>query len=173
MTLGPVPAHLRRAIARLALALSLGLGTAVWAQDASVDFGGLRADTTLPVEVTADTLKVDNATGAAVFSGNVRVSQGEMRLGAGEVTVIYAADRQAIDRLEATGGVTLANAADAAEAERAVYTVSSGIVVMTGKVLLTQGATTLAAETLTINLQTGTGVLEGGVTTTFTPGSAP
>jgi lipopolysaccharide export system protein LptA len=34
---------------------------------------------------------------------------------------------------------------------------------------LTQGASTLASQKLTINLKTGTGVMEGGVQTTFVP----
>jgi lipopolysaccharide export system protein LptA len=139
------------------------------AQQAQIAFGGLKADTTLPVEVKADQLAVNNADGSAVFSGNVVVAQGDMRLAAGEVRVVYAPDGKAIQTLIATGGVTITNVTDAAEAKEAVYTIDSGTVVMTGDVLLTQGASTLASQKLTINLKTGTGVMEGGVQTTFVP----
>jgi lipopolysaccharide export system protein LptA len=137
---------------------------------AKVAFGGLKADTTLPVEVNAESFAVDTETGNAVFTGNVRVAQGEMRLAAAEVRVVYATDGNAIQSMIATGGVTLTNAAEAAEAAEAVYTIDSGVVVMTGNVLLTQGASTMSGDTLTINLKTGTGELKGGVKTTFVPG---
>jgi lipopolysaccharide export system protein LptA len=157
--------------AALAAATAVLLISAVTAfGQAKVAFGGLKADTTLPVEVNAESFTVDTETGNAVFSGNVRVAQGEMRMAAGEVRVVYAPDGNAIQTLVASGGVTLTNVAEAAEATQAVYTIDSGVVVMTGNVLLTQGASTMSAETLTINLKTGTGELQGGVKTTFVPG---
>jgi lipopolysaccharide export system protein LptA len=155
----------------LVLAAIFGLAAQVsLAQQASVAFGGLKQDTTLPVEVQADQLSVNNADGTAVFTGNVLVGQGEMRLSAGEVKVKYAADGKAIDQLLATGGVTISNLADAAEAREAIYTIDSGVVVMTGDVLLTQGPSAIAGQKLTINLKSGTGVMEGRVSTTFVPG---
>ncbi len=156
-----------------ALALAALLGASALplvAQEAKIAFGGLTQDTTLPVEVQADTLSVDNAKGSAVFDGNVLVGQGEMRLAAARVTVEYGADGKSIARLHATGGVTIANLADAAEAREAVYTIDSGVIVLTGDVLLTQGASALSGQKLTINLKDGTGIMEGRVSTTFVPG---
>jgi lipopolysaccharide export system protein LptA len=95
-----------------------------------------------------------------------------MRLTAPEVQVDYAADGKRIARLHATGGVTLANGGEAAEAQEAVYTIDSGQVVMTGDVLLTQGTSALSGKLLTVDLTTGTGVMEGRVQTVFIPGSA-
>ena len=140
------------------------------AQQAEIAFGGLAQDTTLPVEIEADRLTVDNASGKAVFDGNVLIGQGKMRLAAGQVTVEYGADGKAIANLRATGGVTIANLADAAEASEAFYTIDSGVIVLTGDVLLTQGASAMSGEKLTINLKTGTGTMEGRVATTFVPG---
>lgn len=153
-----------------ALILTLALAAPALAQETNVAFGGLTQDTSLPVEITADTLSVNNADGSAVFSGNVLVGQGEMRLSAAEVRVDYAPDSRAIERLHATGGVTIASRQDAAEAREAVYTIDSGLVVMTGDVLLTQGQSALSGQKLTLNLKEGTGVIEGGVSTTFVPG---
>lgn len=140
------------------------------AQQANIAFGDMTQDTSLPVEVDADTLSVDNADGSAVFSGNVRVKQGEMVLSAGAVRVEYGAEQGAIANLHATGGVTIANLADAAEAQEAVYTIDSGVIVMTGDVLVTQGPSTLSGQKLTINLRTGQGTMEGRVSTVFVPG---
>ncbi|SPH23614.1 Lipopolysaccharide export system protein LptA [Defluviimonas aquaemixtae] len=163
-----MPVRLIALIAATALAV---LPAAMAAgQGASVAFGGLRADTGLPVEVTADQLTVDQNDGTAVFSGNVLVGQGEMRLSAAEVVVEYGGEDQSrIERLHATGGVTLVSGAEAAEAEEAVYTIDSGEVVMTGNVLLVQGANTLSGQKLIVDLSTGTGRMEGRVKTVLQP----
>ena len=155
----------------LALAALLALcAIPASAQQAKVAFGDLNQDTTLPVEVTADQLAVNNADGTAVFSGNVLVTQGEMKLSAAEVLVKYTPDQKAIDQLVASGGVTITNLGDAAEAQEAVYTIDSGVIVLTGNVLLAQGPSAMAGQKLTINLKDGTGIMEGRVTTTFVPG---
>ncbi len=108
--------------------------------------------------------------GSAVFSGNVVVTQGEMKLAAGEVKVSYGTDQKSIETLVASGGVTVANLGDAVEAQEALYTIDSGVIVLSGDVLLTQGPSAMAGQKLTINLKDGTGVMEGRVTTTFVPG---
>ena len=164
------PAFLRPIFSGLALSLILAAATPAPAQEAKVAFGGLAQDTSQPVNVEADRLAVNNADGSAVFSGNVRVSQGDLRLAAAEVRVEYGTGSTTIARLHATGGVTLANLSDAAEAKEAVYTIDAGTIVMTGDVLLTQGASTLAGQKLTLHLKDGTGVMEGRVSTTFVPG---
>ena len=142
----------------------------VSAQGTTIDFGGLKTDTTLPVEVTADSLTVTQTDGVAVFSGNVLVTQGDMKLSAGEVRVEYGTDGTGISRLFASGGVTLKAGTDAAEAVEAVYTVATGEVVMQGHVLLTQGQAAISGEKLVVSLKDGTGKMEGRVTTTFVPG---
>lgn len=156
--------------ALIAACLSVPVAAPALAQQADIRFGGLTQDTTLPVEVDADSLTVDQATGTAVFQGNVLVRQGEMRLTAGAVRVEYDATGKAIARLHATGGVTLVSPQDAAEAREAVYTIDSGTVDMIGAVLLTQGNAAISGERLTVNLKTGTGTMSGRVKTVFTPG---
>jgi lipopolysaccharide export system protein LptA len=153
------------------VALLLALGGPAAAQQASVAFGGLQQDPTLPVEIEAENLSVDNASGLATFSGNVVIAQGEMRLSAATVRVEYDEGGRSIRRLLASGGVTLAAAGEAAEAAEAVYTIDSGLVEMSGDVLLTQGASALAGERLTIDLRAGTGQMSGRVRTTFVPGA--
>jgi lipopolysaccharide export system protein LptA len=139
------------------------------AEGTSVPFGAIRADPTLPVEVTADTLDVNQADGTAVFTGNVVVGQGVMRLSARRVRVVYNAEADGIERMEAEGDVVLVNGPDAAEADRAEYSVSSGVVVMTGDVLLTQGANALTSDRMTVNLTTGTANMVGRVKTILNP----
>jgi lipopolysaccharide export system protein LptA len=171
---------------RLACLLTLLLSPAVaLAQGAEVPFGGFTHDSSQPVEITADALELDQAAGTAIFIGEVRVGQGELRMSADRIEVFYArADSAegpqgagggdasgAVQRMVATGSVTLSNGAEAAEAERATYEVASGIVEMEGSVLLTQGRNALSSERLRIDLNTGTGRLEGRVQTIFVPGA--
>ena len=154
----------------LFLSLPLLCGTSVaHAQETQVAFGGIKADPTLPVEVTADTLDVNQADGSAEFLGNVLVGQGEMRLSAKRVLVIYDEENSGIQRLEATGDVVLVNGPDAAEADRADYSIDTGVIVMTGDVLLTQGLNALTSEKMTVNLTTGTAQMAGRVKTILNP----
>ena len=148
------------------------LGSApVFAQGTNVVFGTIRQDTTAPVEVTADNLAVDQATGKAVFDGNVLIGQGALRLSAQKVEVVYRANVEGIASLTATGGVTLVSGADAAEAERADYDIDSGTIVMTGNVLLTQGTSALTAQKMMINLKDGSARMSGQVKTILQTGS--
>lgn len=160
--------HFLRAIA---FCLAAAFPLSVLAQGADIAFGGIRADTTQPVEVTADQLRVDQSDGSATFSGNVLVGQGAMRLSASEIRVEYAEGGQnQIERLHAKGGVTIASGADAAEGAEAIYTISSGQIVLSGNVLLTQGQSALSGDRLTVDLKTGTGTMQGRVKTVLTPG---
>lgn len=148
----------------IGLVMTFG-STGAFAQGANVAFGTFKADPTLPVEVTADSLDVNQADGSAQFNGNVLVGQGEMRLSANKVLVIYNQEAGGIQQLVATGDVVLVNGPDAAESERAEYTIDSGIIVMTGNVLLTQGQNALTSDRMTVNLVTGTANMAGRVKT--------
>ncbi|MFD2173123.1 lipopolysaccharide transport periplasmic protein LptA [Rhodobacter lacus] len=153
------------------ICLALGAGASVAQQ---VAFAGLRTDTSEPVEVTADSLAVNQTDGNAVFTGNVLITQGPMRLKAERVQVQYgSADRRSISELQASGGVTLVTAAEAAESREAVYDVAKGAVVMTGDVILTQGENVLSGQRLDVDLKTGTGTMQGRVRTILQPGPQP
>ncbi|WP_296766070.1 lipopolysaccharide transport periplasmic protein LptA [Sediminimonas sp.] len=140
------------------------------AQQADIAFGAETQDTDQPVEVTADALSVDQESGHAVFSGNVLAAQGEMKLSADRVLVVYSADQARIARLEASGGVTLVSGSDAAEAQSADYDIDAGEIVMRGDVVLLQGDNVLNAQNMTVDLNTGTARMDGRVRTIMAPG---
>ncbi|UWR98031.1 LptA/OstA family protein [Phaeobacter inhibens] len=148
--------------------------TGLSAQSASIAFGAVKADPSQPVEVTAETLDVNQADGSARFIGDVVIIQGVMRLSANDVLVIYKQDetgKTGVERLEASGNVILINGPDAAEADKAEYTIDSGTVVMTGNVLLSQSTGTLTSNRLVVDLTTGTASLSGRVKTILNGGS--
>jgi len=163
--------NLRALACAALLAFSAPLSGPVLAQGTQLAFGAIRQDTSAPVEVSADELAVDQASGAATFTGNVVIGQGDMKLSAPRVLVIYRQDASGIQRLEATGGVTLVSGADAAEAERADYNIDDGLIVMTGDVLLAQGQSALTANKMTVNLDDGTARMQGQVKTILQTGN--
>lgn len=159
-----------RFIPFLATALITGMVCALPAGAQQIAFNGLKADRNAPVEVTSDTLNVDQQTGTAVFNGNVLVIQGGMRMKAQTITVTYdQADRTRINTMNATGGVTLVSPNEAAEGKNAVYDVPAGQVVMTGDVVVTQGTSVMSGQKLTVNLTNGTGQMDGRVRTILQP----
>ena len=157
----------------LCAVLCLAAATSLAAQGTTgVSFAGLKTDPKAPVKVQADQLQVSQADGKAVFTGHVVVTQSDLEMKAATVSVIYDQSGKAIAQLHASGGVTIKAGQNAASADDALYTVASSKLVLTGHVLLVEGAATLAGETLTIDLASGLGTFAGRVTTTFTPGGA-
>lgn len=140
------------------------------AQGTQVAFGTIQQNAGLPVEVTADSLSIDQNAGTALFTDNVIIVQGEMRLSADEVLVIYDAQASDVERIEATGNVILISGQDAAESERANYDVSDGTIVMTGNVLVAQGPSALTSDTMTVRLDDGTAQMNGRVKTILQSG---
>ncbi len=156
-----------RSVAALLLALT---ATAAGAQT-NVAIGGLSADPTAPVEVTADNLTVDQASGAATFEGNVVIGQGALKISAATVEVFYDEASGDIARMVAGGGVTFVTATEAAESQDAVYDLSGGTLTLTGDVLLTQGASAISAQSMVVDLAGNTARLEGGVRTVLNRGT--
>ncbi len=150
------------------LALLLGVGMAS-AQDMQLRLGQSLNLSERQLEINAETLEVDQETGVSTFSGNVVVSQGEMRLTAQTLRIEYSAtgegSRQRIDRLLADGGVTMVTESEAIEARSAIYSLAEQTLEMTGDVVLVQGVNILAGERFFANLRAGTGRMSGGVRT--------
>lgn len=147
----------------------LSIATPAFAQT-NVNLGGISADPSAPVEITADNLSVDQDTGTAIFQGNVVLGQGDLRLSATRVQVIYDGTGGGISSLKASGGVTFVTATEAAESENADYDLDAGTLVMTGNVLLTQGPSAISADTMRVNLSDGSAQMEGRVRTIFNQG---
>ncbi|MEM8591202.1 MAG: LptA/OstA family protein, partial [Pseudomonadota bacterium] len=78
-----------------AIAMSQGL---------QVAFDGFDQDSDQPIEISSDSLSINQDDGSAVLTGNVVVGQGSMRLAAPKITVSYT-DGGGISTLLAEGGV--------------------------------------------------------------------
>jgi lipopolysaccharide export system protein LptA len=148
------------------LAFILGISGPALAQVA-VGFGGVAHDANQPVEVTADSLTVNQSNGNAVFEGNVIVMQGDLRMTAGRIEIVYTTDTGArrVQDVIATGGVLVTRGADAAEGAEARYAVQTALLTLSGDVLVTQGPTAIAGDRMLIDMTTGTGTVDGRVRT--------
>lgn len=148
---------------------ALALAGAASAQDMQLRLGQSMNLAESQLEITSDTLEVDQATGVSVFSGNVVAAQGEMRLTAASLRIEYSATgeegRQRINRLVADGGVTMVTEFEAVEARTAIYSLNEQTLEMLGDVVLVQGVNVLAGERFFADLRAGTGQMSGRVRT--------
>lgn len=138
------------------------------AQDAAIRLGASLQLSGQQLEVTADSLEVDQQSGASVFTGEVLAVQGDLRLTAGQVRIEYsqqAGGGQRVERLIASGGVTLVTPQEALESREAIYVIPRGTLEMTGDVLFVQGQNILSGQRFTADLNAGTGQMSGRVRT--------
>jgi lipopolysaccharide export system protein LptA len=148
-------------------ALSLLLAPPAIAQT-NIALDGFSADATAPVEIASESLTVNRESGSTVFTGDVVIAQGKLRLSAESVEVIYLEASGDISRLLAEGHVIFVTENDAAQSDQAEYNLTDRRLVMTGNVILTQGSSTIASDRMTVNLDTGEAQLDGRVRTTLT-----
>lgn len=156
-----MPRYLR--LLSLALAASAVIAvTPVTGQGAGSALKG--HDTDAPVDVAADRIEVQDRADRAIFSGNVDVRQGNLRLSSSRLTVAYSnSGGIEIRRLEASGGVTLRSPSETARSQFAIYDLDRRLVTMIGGVTLTRGASNVQGARLVLDLDSGRAVMDGGV----------
>jgi lipopolysaccharide export system protein LptA len=121
-------------------------------------------DTDAPVDVAADRIEVQDRADRAIFSGNVDVRQGSLRLNSSRLTVAYSnSGGIEIRRLEASGGVTLRSPSETARSQFAIYDLDQRLVTMIGGVSLTRGANHVEGARLVLDLDSGRAVMDGGI----------
>ncbi len=140
----------------------------------TIPFGSVAYDPKKPIEIVSDSFTLNQTDGRAAFVGNVVAGQGNLRLSADRITVEYnnsgnGKDNR-ISRLVAQGKVTLVSGAEQAEADRAIYQVTQGKIILDGNVLVTQGKNALSGQKVTIDLASGSARIEGRVKTIFSTG---
>ena len=116
-----------------------------------------------PVDVAADRIEVQDRADRAIFSGNVVVRQAELTLNAPRLTVAYSnAGGIEIDRIDASGGVTVRSPSETATGQYAIYDIDSRLITLIGGVTLVRGDSRVNGGRLVINLRDGTAVIDGG-----------
>ncbi|WP_084507500.1 lipopolysaccharide transport periplasmic protein LptA [Geminicoccus roseus] len=145
-----------------------------------------------PIEITSDSLTVEQPKQLATFAGNVDAVQGDMKLRADRLLVHYArrsdtggagengagADpaNNSIRMIEAFGRVVITSPAETAQGSQGVYDVVAGTMQLTGDVVLTRGENVIRGNRLDMDLNSGLSKVTGGqkserVRALFAPGS--
>ena len=156
------------AMKKLTIAL-VALGAIVPAVGAAQSQGSISAlkghDSKAPVDVSADRAEAQDRADRAIFAGNVVVKQGDMTLRTARLTLAYSkADGSLdVDRIDASGGVTVVSPSETARGDFAVYDLNEGLITMVGNVRLEREGSFLSGARLTIDLDTGRAVIDGGV----------
>lgn len=116
-----------------------------------------------PVDYAADRIELQDRQNRVVLSGDVVISQGDLRLTAGRTTVSYTDEGSLrIQRIDATGGVTVTRGNERAQGNAGVYDFNRRVIILVGAVALRRGGDTLNGGRLTIDLNTGVSSVDGG-----------
>lgn len=125
-------------------------------------------DADAPLNVDAKSIDVLDANGKAIFSGDVRITQGDMKLNADTVTVFYSHSKKGgdptIERLDAQNNVKLVTPTESASGRYGIYDVAQKTITLVGGVTLTRGESVLRGARLTIDLESGRSKLDGAGT---------
>ncbi|KHL24924.1 OstA family protein [Croceibacterium mercuriale] len=123
-------------------------------------FAGFNANQ--PVNYAADRIELQDRQNRVVLSGNVVIDQGDLRLTAGRTTVAFTdTGTLQIQRIDATGGVTVNRGAEQAQGAVGVYDFNRKLIILSGGVGLRRGGDTLNGGRLTIDLNTGISSVDG------------
>lgn len=119
-------------------------------------------NTDAPVNYAADRIELQDRQQRVVLSGNVEISQGDLRLRAARTTVAYTdAGALKIQRLDATGGVLVTRGSETARGDVAIYDFNRRIITLAGGVSLNRNGDTLNGGRLVIDLASGVSSVDG------------
>lgn len=148
-------------VAGALVAAALGAGMAQAQEDVSALKGH---DRRAPIDLAADRAEAQDRADRAIFAGNVVVRQGELTLRTARLTLAYASQGGIeINRIDASGGVVVTSPSETARGDFAVYDLDEGLITMVGNVRLERGGSYLSGGRLTIDLDSGRAVMDGGL----------
>ena len=130
-------------------------------------------DASLPIEIAADSLEIQQESNTAIFTGQVDAVQGDLHLRADHLQVFYHAggngqgmtsaggtQQSGISRLDAKGNVFLSSPGETAQGDSGIYDVDNRTIELLGNVVLTSGKTVLRGTRLVMDLNVGKSRIE-------------
>ena len=140
----------------LSAAAAVGLGMAAHAAGLS----GHNSDA--PVNYAADHIELLDKETRVLLSGNVDITQDDLRMRAARGTVAYSNDGGVkIQRLDASGDVIVTRGEQTARGDVATYDFNRRIITMVGNVVLHRGGDSLNGARMVIDLNTGLSTVDG------------
>jgi len=125
-----------------------------------------------PVDVAADRIELQDRADRAVMSGNVEMRQQDMILKAPRVTIAYSrTGGTQIQRLDASGGVTVTSPSETARGQYAIYDFDRKLITMLGSVTLTRAGSNVSGNRLVIDLNSGHAIVDGSAAGSAASGS--
>ena len=144
-----------------AAAATAALGALAHAQEPVSALKGHNSNA--PVDVSAERIEVQDRADRAIFAGDVVVRQAELTLLTSRLTVAYSnAGGIQIDRLDASGGVTVRTPSETATGDFGVYDLDRRLITLIGDVQLQRAGSRINGSRLVIDLTSGRAVLDGG-----------
>lgn len=123
-------------------------------------FGGHNSNA--PVNFDAGRIEVQDRADRVVLSGAVRVEQAGLTLNSARMTVAYRSTGGIeVDRIDASGGVTIRKGSDTASGDVAIYDLNRRLITLVGGVTLTQGSNKLSGGRVIIDLASGRSTIDG------------
>ena len=155
--------NLRTLAAAFALAATTAGGVAL-AQTQGGPTSALKGhNSNAPIDVASDRIEVQDRADRAIFAGNVSVKQAELTLDTQRLTVAYtSAGGLQIDRLDASGGVVVRSPSETARGDFGIYDLNRRLITLIGGVRLERGDSRISGARLTIDLDSGRAVVDGG-----------
>ena len=115
-----------------------------------------------PVDFAAGSIEVQDRADRVVLAGNVRVMQAGLTVTAPRMTVAYTRSGGTdVNRLDATGGVTVVKGDEMAKGNVAIYDLDRRLITMVGNVELRQRGNNLRGGRLVIDLSSGRATVDG------------
>lgn len=133
----------------LVTAIFLAMVSPVWAQD--------QGDA--PVDIRSDRLTIHQKEQRAVFEGNVKTVQGELKIDCEKLTVTYAGEKDKrskageIKQMVFTGSVSITQKTRKGHCEKAVYDRVAGRIVCTGKPWVVEGENRIRGDSIVYLLE--------------------
>jgi lipopolysaccharide export system protein LptA len=152
---------MKRSLVMILGAASLSVGSVALAQGAPSALKGHDADA--PVDVSSDRIEVQDRADRAIFSGNVKVRQAALTLDTQRLTLSYSGgDGVKINRLDASGGVVVRSPSETARGNFGIYDLDRKLITLIGAVQLNRDGSQINGQRLTIDLNSGRAVVDGG-----------
>ena len=142
-------------------------GLAAWQHVDAQSLSGHNSNA--PVNYAADRIELQDRQDRVILSGNVDISQDDLRVRSARTTVAFTDQGSLqIQRITATGGVLVTRGSETARGDVAVYDFNRRIITMVGNASLRRGGDTLNGKRFVIDLNSGVSSAEGRVSGSFT-----
>lgn len=115
-----------------------------------------------PVDFNAGLIEIQDRSDRVVLSGGVSVTQAGLNIRSSRMTIAYTnAGGIDINRIDATGGVTITKGDERATGDVAIYDLDRRLITLVGNVTLTQQSNRLNGGRVVIDLTSGRSSIDG------------